>query len=311
MARTTVGMAKSSNKIAMRSILLHLRLPFSFFLLPVFLFASVFHYSNSHWEEWVLLFGILHFLVYPASNAYNSYMDQDEGSIGGLEHPPKATRGLFWTANFMDILAGFLAIIFLKGPTAWVLLTYILISRAYSYRGIRLKKYPIIGFIAVAFLQGTGIYVMVAFLGGALSDVGQVIAGGILSFLMIGAGYPLTQIYQHQADQKDGVMTLSRLLGIKGTFIFSSICFIVLGIGWLIYFWIYLSNFWMGGISMAIALIPVFLYFSNWLKLTWNNPKEASFVRTMRMNLISSWCSNIWLAFLFLLENEGFLFGIH
>ncbi|MEY2948886.1 MAG: hypothetical protein RLZZ248_87, partial [Bacteroidota bacterium] len=216
----------------MRSILIHLRFPFSFFLLPVFLFASVFHYSQIFWKEWLFLFGILHFLVYPASNAYNSYMDQDEGSIGGLEHPPEATKCLFWTANIMDISAGTLALILLSETTAGILLAYILISRAYSYRGIRLKKYPVMGFIAVALLQGAGVYLMVAFLPGAIIDIDQVVAGGFLSFLMIGAGYPLTQIYQHEADQKDGVMTLSRLLGIRGTFIFSSICFMCLGVGW-------------------------------------------------------------------------------
>ena len=295
----------------MRSIFLHLRIPFSFFLLPVFLFASIFHYSHVFWKEWLILMGILHLLVYPASNAYNSYMDQDEGSIGGLEHPPEATKGLFWAANVMDILAAILTFTLLSKTTAGILMAYILISRAYSYRGIRLKKYPVMGFIAVALLQGTGVYLMVALLPGAVIDIDQVVAGGFLSFLMIGAGYPLTQIYQHEADQKDGVMTLSRLLGIRGTFIFSSICFMCLGVGWFVYFWIYLTNFWIGVVSMGISLMPVFLYFNNWLKLTWKNSEEASFRRTMNMNLISSCCSNIWFTFLFFVENQGFLLGIH
>lgn len=295
----------------MRSILLHLRLPFSFFLLPVFLFASVFHYSPLYWKEWWLLLAILHFLVYPASNAYNSYMDQDEGSIGGLEHPPEATKGLFWTANFLDVLAGVLAVLFLSSSTATVLIIYIFISRAYSYRGIRLKQYPVLGFISVALLQGTGVYTMVAFLGGTIGDIAQWTTGGFLSFLMIGAGYPLTQIYQHQADEKDGVLTLSRWLGIRRTFIFSSICFTLLGIGWLLYFKVYLANFWLGSGIMIVALLPVFGYFVNWIKIAWNHPEEASFRRTMKMNHISSWCSNIGLTLLFLIENEGFLLGIH
>jgi 1,4-dihydroxy-2-naphthoate octaprenyltransferase len=311
MARTALGVVEGANTITMRAILLHLRFPFSFFLLPVFLFASVFHYSPLYSKEWWLLLAILHFLVYPASNAYNSYMDQDEGSIGGLEYPPEATKGLFWTANFMDVVAGLLAVLFLGNATATVLIIYILISRAYSYRGIRLKQYPVIGFISVALLQGTGVYAMVGFLGGSIGDTGQWITGGFLSFLMIGAGYPLTQIYQHQADEKDGVMTLSRLLGIKGTFIFSSICFALLGIGWLWYFKVYLVNFWMGSCIMVIALTPVFIYFANWIKVAWNDPQEASFKRTMKMNHISSWCSNIGLTLLFFMENEGFLWGIH
>ena len=152
---------------------------------------------------------------------------------------------------------------------------------------------------------------MVAFLGGAIEEVEQWIAGGVLSFLMIGAGYPLTQIYQHEADQKDGVVTLSRLLGIRGTFIFSSICFMLLGIGWLWYFKLYLANFWIGSCIMMVALIPVFFYFANWIRKAWNNPLEASFQRTMKMNHISSWCSNIGLTLLFLIENEVIVLGIH
>ena len=62
---------------------------------------------------------------------------------------------------------------------------------------------------------------------------------------------------------------------------------------------------------MMVVLIPVFVYFANWIKVAWNNPFEASFQRTMKMNYISSWCSNIGLTLLFLLENEGIVLGIH
>jgi 1,4-dihydroxy-2-naphthoate octaprenyltransferase len=58
-----------------------LRLPFSFFLMPVFLFALSEQQPNNAMQAF-LLFVVLHLLIYPSSNAYNSYMDQDEGSIG-------------------------------------------------------------------------------------------------------------------------------------------------------------------------------------------------------------------------------------
>ncbi len=47
----------------------------------------------------------------------------------------------------------------------------------------------------------------------------------LLSSLFLGSAYPLTQIYQHEADKKDGVISLSYKLGYKGTFFFSSILF--------------------------------------------------------------------------------------
>jgi hypothetical protein len=40
--------------------------------------------------------------------------------------------------------------------------------------------------------------------------------------LFIGSVYPLTQIYQHEADKKDGVTTISYKLGYVGTFFFLS-----------------------------------------------------------------------------------------
>jgi 1,4-dihydroxy-2-naphthoate octaprenyltransferase len=43
--------------------------------------------------------------------------------------------------------------------------------------------------------------------------------------LFIGSVYPLTQIYQHEADKKDGVTSLSYKLGYSGTFVFSGIWF--------------------------------------------------------------------------------------
>ena len=50
-----------------RSTLLHLRIPFSFFLLPVYLFAL--SISNTPaWQNVLFVFFIVHFLLYPATN---------------------------------------------------------------------------------------------------------------------------------------------------------------------------------------------------------------------------------------------------
>src|SRR5688572_32252836 len=87
-----------------RSSWLHLRIPFSFFLLPIFLFSlSVSPNFNGPRIGWV--FFILHFLLYPASNGYNSYFDKDEKSIGGLKNPPPVHTGLYYTALIFDLVA--------------------------------------------------------------------------------------------------------------------------------------------------------------------------------------------------------------
>ncbi len=79
-----------------------LRIPFSFFLMPLFLFAYSQAETVIHHQA-LFSFLIIHLLVYPASNGYNSYIDRDEDSIGGLEKPPMPTIQLFYLTLFLDI----------------------------------------------------------------------------------------------------------------------------------------------------------------------------------------------------------------
>ena len=95
----------------MKNVLIHLRLPFSFLLLPVFLFALSQSPNPDVPKSWWVFF-ILHFLLFPASNAYNSYFDKDEGSIGLLEIPPPVSKSLFYTAWALDILGLILGYLF-------------------------------------------------------------------------------------------------------------------------------------------------------------------------------------------------------
>src|ERR1700744_4665181 len=183
-----------------------LRLPFSFFLMPVYWFALS-QVVDRDWGRALLIFVLLHGLVYPASNGYNSYMDRDTTPIGGLEHPPQPTRQLFWVTLVMDLaglgLGAFLGLYVVAG-----LAVYILASRAYSYRGIRLKKYPFIGWLTVISCQGALGFFMVyqgSHPAAQLAESLDVpVEGMIVSSLLLGGFYPLTQIYQHEADRRDG-----------------------------------------------------------------------------------------------------------
>ncbi len=120
--------------------------------MPVYWFALS-QVININWYNAILVFVILHLLVYPASNGYNSYMDRDTSPIGGLENPMQPTKQLFYVTVIMDAVA--IALSFL---ITWVfalgIIFYILASRAYSYRKIRLKKFPVIGYLTVVIFQG-------------------------------------------------------------------------------------------------------------------------------------------------------------
>jgi 4-hydroxybenzoate polyprenyltransferase len=268
-----------------------LRIPFFIFLMPLFLFA-VSQAEHVQLPETILAFLVIHFLVYPASNGYNSYVDRDEESIGGLEKPPPPTKALFYLTILMDLLAVTASAIFINVPFSCCLILYIAASRAYSARGIRLKKYPIAGFLTVAIFQGAFTYYMsiLAISGHPL----PLIAPNILLLLgcsfQIAGAYPLTQIYQHEQDLRDGIVTLSYKLGYRGTFFFTAAMFALCNVCYYLYF----TTVGHGMIFYVLQLffLPIILYFLFWFRAVSRNTQEANFKNTMRMNWIAAICMN-------------------
>ena len=135
-----------------KSTLLHLRIPFSFFLLPIFLFAMATARFRMDYNSW-LVFAILHLLLYPASNGFNSYYDKDEKSIGGLQNPPPVSKQLLIYSLLLDLIAILLALS-LDFGFALMIFGYGMVSKAYSHPSIRLKKYPILGWLTIGIFQG-------------------------------------------------------------------------------------------------------------------------------------------------------------
>lgn len=256
--------------------------------MPVYWFALS-QVNKINWYDAILIFIILHVLVYPASNGYNSYMDRDTGSIGGIKNPLQPTRQLFYVTIIMDLLA--IGLGFLITPVfALGILLYILASRAYSYRKIRLKKYPVIGYLTVIIFQG-GVTFFLAYHGSESSHTTNVPAIAVIAAsLLIGGFYPLTQIYQHKDDLKDGVKTISYKLGYKGTFIFTGIvyalAFCMLGLQF------FSNREWNHFLILQIFMLPVLVYFFLWFRKVLINTKEANFNNTMQMNLLASTCTN-------------------
>lgn len=265
-----------------------LRIPFSLFLSPLYFFALA-QVPHIHWDNAALIFFILHILVYPASNGYNSYMDRDTGSIGGLEKPPPPSRQLFLVTIVLDTAAILLSF-FISPLFAALILLYIGASKAYSYRGIRLKKFPVIGYLVVIIVQG-GLTFWLVYYGSNLDNTYFVPWQGIaICSLLIGGFYPLTQIYQHQQDLDDGVFSISYKLGYTGTFIF---CAVVYTLAWIIMaqFFIHKEE----GIKLTVVsifFVPIFVYFIRWFLQVRKDRKNANFKNTMMMNWLASTCTN-------------------
>lgn len=222
-------------------------------------------------------------------------MDRDEGSIGGIEKPMAPTKQLLYTTAIMDLLAVILSVL-ISGWFTIAIIAYILASKAYSYRGIRLKKYPVFGYLTVMLCQGALTFFMVyhgCSVEKALYVPAQLL---IASSLLIGGFYPLTQIYQHVADKKDGVTTISATLGYRGTFIFTAIIYSS-AMGVLAQYF-YAEHQENKLLIIATAMLPILVYFFIWAGKVWKDERQADFRNTMRMNLIASICTN--LAFLIL-----------
>ncbi|WMJ72407.1 UbiA family prenyltransferase [Cytophagaceae bacterium ABcell3] len=271
-----------------RSTFLHLRIPFSLFLLPFFLFAAS-QAEAIHITNLVLAFIIIHFLFYPSSNGFNSYYDKDEDSIGGLKKPPPVKKELLIVSLLLFAFSLILGL-FINTAFAAMVLVLGLASKAYSHPSIRLKKLPITGLIVVALFQGSYTYMM-SFL--AISDCSleglmteRNLWAGTLCSLMLFGSYPMTQIYQHSEDARRGDMTFSRLLGITGTFSWTAAVFGLCMIGFAYFF-----NRYYGLLTTAlfiVAMLPVMTYFFKWFYLTAMKGKPVTYEFAMRLNLLSS-----------------------
>ena len=226
-------------------------------------------------------------------------MDRDEGSIGGLKTPLPPTRQLLWVSMAMDglaLLLGFLISIYFALAAG----VYILASRAYSARSIRLKKFPLTGYLTVVICQGALVFFMVWH--GSHPDLSLrvPVPGMISASLLIGGFYPLTQIYQHAEDAKDGIRTISAMLGIRGTFIFCGIVYLIAFLVLAFFFLISLElkEF----LLLSTCMLPVLVYFIVWAVQVWRNPSRADFRHTMKMNTIASCCTSAGFILVFLMQ---------
>ncbi len=277
-----------------------LRIPFSVYLMPVFWFGlSALREPFSAWRA-VGVFVVLHLLAYPASNGYNSYYDRDEGSIGGLRTPPKVSPELLhlvWVFDALAVAGGWLLSPVFGGLVA----VYLLVSKAYSYEGIRLKKYPLLSTAVVIVFQGAYTFLMTQV--GVGASTGQLLAPdnlllALVSSLFLCGSYPLTQVYQHAEDARRGDRTLSLRLGIRGTFVFAGLA-LAAGAGLLAFTYLRRHEP-MHLLLFLVATGPVIWLFGRWAWAVWQHEAAADFDHTMRMNQVSSLCLSLAFALMLL-----------
>jgi hypothetical protein len=287
-----------------KSTWLHLRIPFSLYLMPVFTFAAS-QYPFADIKSLVISFVAIHLFLYPAINGYNSYFDKDTESIGGLKHPPPVRLELYYYSLAFDVVALILGLI-ISWQFALMLFIYGLISKAYSHPWTRLKRHGLMALVIVALFQGGFAYLMSTLAlhhleFNQLYDKKILAPAGLCTAMMLGF-YPITQIYQHKEDRKRGDLTASMVLGLNGTFIFSAIVFLLANVG----FYFYFINFFhrvIFFILFQVFLSPLFAFFLLWYFAFLVDRSEANFRNTMMLNKIASACLMAFFIGMAIIEN--------
>ncbi len=235
-------------------------------------------------------------------------MDKDTGSIGGLRNPPPVTRKLYYASILFDI-AGML----LTACSGWqnmlLMAGYVAFSKAYSWQGIRLKKYTWLSWVSVMFFQGGYTFMLAKMAAENHFSADWFSAKDLecmlIASLIIGGSYPLTQIYQHEEDSHRGDYTISYKLGINGTFTFTLVLFsISVIIAWH-YFTAYynLDHFFV----FVACIVPVMVYFLYWFVKTLRNKAYADYTHVMLMNKISSACMTICFTALLIIDHPHYI----
>lgn len=291
--------------MSLRHILLHFRFPFSWLLMPVFMYAiSQVLPSSYQLGQVLLLWSIWHIWVYPASNAFNSYFDKDEGSIGGLEHPPPVSVQLYRAS----VLWMFISLLLAACLGYRVLLgvgIYTLASVLYSHPYVRLKRYPWLGWVVVVFFQGAWVYMMIVWqlLGNQLVfSWKQHSFAALLSSCMLAGLYPLTQVYQHDEDRRRGDQTLSLILGVRATFRFAMLFFVLSAFGHVCYAILFADALYI--MVVGGLLLPAMLYFVYWYRSV-RRSGQINYHDVMRMSIWSATLLNAAFGTLYLLHYFG------
>lgn len=171
--------------------------------------------------------------------AVNSAFDRDEGDVAYLRNPPPPPTRLF-RFGLALMVAGQLAALLLPTGFALAYALCFTLSILYSVPPVRLKAVAGADWLINMWGFGT----LTPFAGWAATGLPLDAARGLvlLAFCpLFAALYPLTQIYQMEADQRRGDRTLALRLGLRRSLVVSLLCaalafalFVLVGVraGW-------------------------------------------------------------------------------
>ncbi len=123
----------------------------------------------------------------------------------------------------------------------------------------------------------------------------------VASSFLIGALYPLTQIYQHKEDKADGVISISYFLGKRGSFLFSMMLF--LSAAAVLFIWFNKTSQHRFFYFFLLITLPVVFFFLYWMRKVWQDEAAADFKNSLRMNVIATFSTTVYFLTLIIIKH--------
>ncbi len=267
--------------VQIKNFFLHLRLNYNFFILSApFFLGAVFVPQIRDNKIFLTSFVLIYIFLFGGANVYNSYFDKDEGSIGGLEHPPKVERWMYYAAWAMQILG--LIISSLISPLFGLILLFsIVLSWLYSGSTFRFKGKPLLSFLVIGIGTVFNTVILGYLMAGGTGLPTNLIVSAIGASFLILSMYPVSQAYQIDEDSKRGDVTFAVKYGVKGIKINFLILFLV-GIILLSYSFMFNPHL---GIATFIAGLIVYIFM--WQKIKKISGNQNEYKSIMRLKYVS------------------------
>lgn len=289
----TESLSQNAILFNMLDFLKHLRLNYQFFILSgPFLLGGLFS-PRTTILQFLIQFISIHGLLFGGVTAYNSYYDKDTGPIGGLEHPPIMKKWMLYASWGLQGAGLLIALV-----SGWVFSILYVISVLffwlYSSPHTRWKGSPTMSFVAI------GIATVVCSFGfGYISFGGQIFNYNLLiaafgATCLVLSMYPLSQLYQIEADKKRGDTTFAVKYGLKGVRT-SFIAFFDLGGLLLSYSFLKISN----SVSVISLLVEVCVGLYVYTVLKKVSSDESAYKKIMKTKYISGMAFSIMILTLF------------
>lgn len=195
--------------------IMHLRWHYQLFILSGGFLLGGFLSTDLDMQPFLIQFGNVHLLLFGGATAYNSFWDNDQGPIGGLQNPPKMQEWMWGSSLVLQgvglLIAAEQGIIF---SSIYVLSMFFF--WLYSTPHARWKSHPVKSLIAIGISTGFN-SVLLGYLAAGNDVVGMpvwVAAAGVT--LMLLSLYPISQIYQVEEDRIRGDHTFAVQHGKRG-----------------------------------------------------------------------------------------------